>query len=115
MLKRVGSKNITVDGQRYRYVVSEVDPSKRPGVALALTIQHASKNGSRLRITGLGAVRVPEAESKFLMGRTLAAPVLPRDVESLIRLALDRGWTPQLSGGEFVVKLDSDGEKDTVA
>jgi hypothetical protein len=107
MLKRVGSKSITVDGQRYRYVISEVGLPNGPSVPLALTVQHAIANGSRLRITGLQAVRVPESESKYYMGRTLAAPVLPGQVELLIRSALDRGWRPHTSGKQFIVDAGS--------
>jgi hypothetical protein len=108
MLKRVGSKNITVDDQRYRYVISEVGVPKGPSVPLALTVQHASTNGSRLRVTGLHAVRVPESESKFYMGRSLEAPILPGHVESLIRSALGRGWQPQVPGRQLIVELGSD-------
>jgi hypothetical protein len=108
MLKKVGSKGIAVDGQSYRYVVSEVDTSRAPSISIALTVQHASANGSRLRVTGLNVLRVPESESKFYVGRTLAAPLLPRHVEYLIRLALQRGWKPQMSGKQFAVELALD-------
>jgi hypothetical protein len=108
MLKRTGSKGIRVDRHPYRYTVSEV-AAGAGAVLLSVTVQHAVANGSRLRVTGLRASRVPEAESKFYTGRTLAAGITPRDVERLIRMALSQGWRP-LAPGKPVELRHGDGE-----
>src|SRR5438552_2596903 len=68
VLKHAGSHNLTIDGERFRYVVSEPASDSNGRVALSLVVQHAEKNGSRLRITGLFGERVPEQESKFYKG-----------------------------------------------
>jgi hypothetical protein len=70
-------------------------------------VQHAEKNGSRLRVTGLFGERVPEQESKFYRGRTLKRPVSPKDAEQLVRTALSQGWRPREAGKPFVLRIDS--------
>ena len=105
MLKHAGSKNLTIDGDQFRYVISEVGVTD-DRVALTLIVQHAETNGSRLRVTGLFGERVPENESKFYMGRTLKRPVSPKDAEQLVRTALSQGWRPRESGKPFVLKVD---------
>lgn len=106
MLKHRGSNNLTIDGERFRYVVSESGSDADGRVALSLIVQHAEKNGARLQVTGLFAERVPEMESKYYMGRTLKRPVSPKDAERLVRTALLQGWRPHESGKPFVVKVD---------
>jgi hypothetical protein len=103
MLKRTGSKCIVVDGQTYRYVVSEVGAANGASVSLALTVQHAATNGARLRVTGLKATRVPEGESKCYRGRTIGSPLQPRDAEHLIRMAKSRGWQPTVAGKTYAL------------
>jgi hypothetical protein len=106
VLKHRGSNNLTIDGERFRYVVSEAGSDADGRVALSLFVQHAETNGSRLQVTGLFAERVPEMESKYYMGRTLKRPVSPKDAEQLVRTALSHGWRPRESGKPFVLKVD---------
>jgi hypothetical protein len=106
VLKHTGSNNLTIDGERFRYVVSEAASDTNGRVALSLIVQHAEKNGSRLCVTGLFGERVPEQESKFYMGRTLKRPVSPKDAERLVRAALSYGWRPRESGKPFLLKVD---------
>lgn len=106
MLRHRGSKNLTIDGETFRYVVGEAGLAIDGRVPLALTAQHVRANGSRLHVTGLVGDRVPEADSKYYMGRTLAASVTPSDAERLVRVALARGWKPQSRGGVFEMQAD---------
>jgi hypothetical protein len=105
VLKHAGSKSISVDGQQFRYVISEAATDSDGRVPLSVTVQHSHANGSRLRVTGLMGDRVPEQESKFYMGRTLKHPVTPRDVEQLVRAAIVSGWQPNVSGKPFVLRV----------
>jgi hypothetical protein len=107
VLKHAGSNNLTIDGERFRYVVSEAGSDAEGRVALSLIVQHADANGCRLRITGLFGERVPEQESKFYRGRTLKRPVTPKDVEQLVRLAISTGWRPDVPGKVFVLQVDA--------
>jgi hypothetical protein len=106
VLKHAGSNNLTVDGERYRYVVSEAGSDSNGRIALSLIVQHAEMNGSRLQVTGLFAERVPEMESKNYMGRTLKRPLGPKDAERMVRTALSQGWQPRDSGKPFLLKVD---------
>ena len=107
VLKHAGSKSLTIDGERFRYVVSEAGSDLDGRIPLAIVVQHAHANGSRLRVTGLFSERVPEQESKFYMGRTLKRPVRPKDVEQLVKAALASGWEPRMPGKPFVLQIDS--------
>jgi hypothetical protein len=106
VLKHAGSKNLTIDGERFRYVVSEAGSDTNGRVALSLVVQHATADGSRLRVMGLFGERVPEQESKFYRGRTLKRPISPKDAEQLVRAALSHGWRPREAGTPCVVKVD---------
>jgi hypothetical protein len=110
MLKHAGSNNLTIGRDRFRWVVSEAGPDSNDRISLSLIVQHADANGSRLQVTGLFAERVPEAQSKFHMGRTLKRPIRPKDVERMIKVALSQGWQPRGSGKTFVVRADEGSE-----
>jgi hypothetical protein len=105
MLKHAGSNTINVDGHQFRYLVSENGAESNGRVRLALTVQHATANGSRLCVTGLMGDRVPAEESKFWMGRTLKRPATPKDVEQLVRTAISSGWRPEESGEPFILRV----------
>jgi len=105
VLKHAGSNNLMIDGERFRYVVSEAASDAEGRVALSLIVQHAEANGCRLRVTGLFGERVPEQESKFYRGRTLKRAVSPNDAEQLVRAALSQGWRPREGGKPFVLKV----------
>jgi len=105
MLKHAGSKNLTIDGERFRYVVTEAGGDTEGSVPLSLIVQHALVNGSRLCVNGLLGQRVPEQESKYYSGRTLKRPIWPKDAERLIRDALSKGWNPRLPGKPFVLQV----------
>jgi hypothetical protein len=110
MLPRSKSKRITVDGQRYQYVVSESGPVQAGVVPLAVTVQHG-QNGARLRVLGITTLRVPADQSRFYLGRTASPNIEPRYVAQLIGLAVSRGWVPTLPGPIFllhVTNLDID-------
>ena len=106
MLKHAGSKNLTIDGERFRYVLSESGSEVDGRIALSLIVQHAHANGARLCVTGLFGERVPEQESKFYMGRTLKRPIQPKDAERFIRAALSHGWRPLKPGKPFTLQAD---------
>ena len=108
MLKHAGSHNLTIDGNRFRYVVSEAGSGVDGRVRLSLIVQHAAANGCRLRIAGLFGERVPEQRSKFYRGRTLRRPVTPRDVEQWVRAATSNGWRPDAPGKDFVLRVGGD-------
>ena len=104
MLPRSKSKRITVDGQRYQYVVAESGPVEDRVVPLAVTVQHR-QNGARLRVLGITTLRVPADQSKFYMGRTANPNIEPRHVAQLIGLAVSRGWVPTLPGPIFLLHV----------
>lgn len=106
MLPRSKSKRITVDGQRYQYVVAECGPVHDRVVPLAVTVQH-DQNGARLRVLGISTLRVPADQSKFYMGRTASPNIEPRHVAQLIALAMSRGWVPTLPGPIFLLHVTS--------
>jgi hypothetical protein len=107
VLKHAGSKSLTIDGRQFRYVVSEAGIDAGGRVALALTVQHALANGSRLRVIGLTGERLPPWESKFYSGRTLKRPLTPRDVERLVRAAMWSGWRPDVPGKPFALRVEA--------
>jgi hypothetical protein len=104
MLPASKSNRITVDDERYQYVVTEAGATDNDVVPLAVTVQH-HQNGARLRVIGLTASRVPEDQSKFSMGRTVEPNVEPRHVVLLIRLATSRGWAPTSPGPPFILRV----------
>jgi len=78
VLKRSGSKSLMIDGERFRYIVSEGGREADGRVALCVIVQHVHGNGARLQVMGLFGERVPEEESRFYLGRTLKRPIRPR-------------------------------------
>ncbi len=104
MLPGSKSNRITVDDERYQYVVTESGAADDGIVPLAITVQH-HQNGARLRVIGLTTRRVPEDESKFYMGRTVEPNVEPCQVALLIRLAMSRGWAPTSPGPLFALHV----------
>jgi hypothetical protein len=91
MLKRAGSKSITVDGRRYRYVVREEGGDERSQVRLVVIVQDDEENAAHLRVTGLMVRRLPEMQSKRHLGREVNPCVEPRHVAGLIRRAKASG------------------------
>ncbi len=107
MLPRSKSKRITVDGNRYRYLVTESAKVQDGVVPLAVTAQLGDTSGSLLRVIGLTARRWPEKLSKFYMGRSLDLPLGPRHVARLIRLGVSRGWEPGASGPVVILQANN--------
>ena len=107
MLPSSGSRRITVDKSRYRYVVSESGTGHDGVVTLAVTVQLPAENGAYLRVLGLTARRVPEELSKFYSGRTLDRDVQSRHVARLIRLGLASGWDPRSPGPAVILQVSN--------
>ena len=106
MLPNRKSNRVKVDENLYQYVVTEAGAKQGAAVPLSITVQHRETNGAHLRVVGLTASRLPEKESKYSMGRTMDRSVEPRHVAQIVRLAISRGWKPELSGPPFVLFLD---------
>lgn len=106
MLPGSKSKQVAVDHDRFRYVVSESGASENGAVPLVVTVQHGTENGVRLRVVGLTTQRVPEKDSKFYRGRTVDPAVRPRDVVELIRLGISRGRAPTTPGPAFILHVE---------
>jgi hypothetical protein len=104
MLPNSKSNRLTVDKQRYRYIVAESAAVTDNTVPLTITIQNQN-NGARLRVIGLTTFRVPKEQSKWYEGRTVGQPVVPQHVAELIRIAISRGWVPALPGPTFVLQI----------
>jgi|SRR5579872_811939 len=104
MLPKSKSNRITVDSQRFQYIVAESGSARDKVVPLTVNVQH-EQNGARLRVIGLATYRVPEEQSKFYMGRTVNPNVEPRHIAKLIRLALSRGWIPLSPGPTFTLEV----------
>jgi len=85
-LARKGSREIVVDGDRYRWVVSADD---EPG--LGIVVEDADGRGQRM-VT-------------WVEHGTLITPGL---VAQVIRWALGRGWTPQRRGVRVTFRLAGD-------
>jgi hypothetical protein len=107
MLPRSKSKQVAVDHDRFRYLISESGKTENGVVSLIVTVQHCTENGARLRVVGLKTHRVPEASSKFYRGRTVDPALQPRDVVELIKLGISRGWVPKLPGPAFILRVES--------
>jgi len=105
VLPRAKSNRIEIDSQPYHYIVSESADTHADIVVLTLTMQHRVENGAILRVVGLHTCRVPEAESKFYMGRTVTHSLEPRHVAQLARFAIAHGWIPTDSGPPFVLQV----------
>ena len=86
-LRRRKSRALTVDGVRYRWLVTSVSEFN-----LQLIVEHDRGQGQRLVLTRgevFGASRVP--------------PITPRYVAASIRHALRTGWTPLAPGTDLCV------------
>lgn len=86
-LPRRKSRGLTVDGVRYRWLVTPV-----ADFTLQLIVEHDRGQGQRLVLTRgevFGTSRVP--------------PITPRYVAASIRHALRAGWTPELPGADLRV------------
>jgi len=80
---RKGSRLITVDGQRYRWIVA---PDDEPG--LGVVVEGAERPAQRLFV--------------WLDYGNIVSPKLVRD---LVRLGLQQGWTPQQPGRELTLRV----------
>ena len=87
-LPRAKSRSITVDGQRYRWLVSSPEDSDQ----LHLRIEREDVGGQRL-------LYILSRWEDLEPGVQLA--IRPRVVAAAIRGGLARGWTPERGGPEF--------------
>jgi hypothetical protein len=95
-----GSREITIDGVRYRWLVRR-RPTYHQGLAwspLTFVVEQAESSGARL-IVSMGAAH----PSNWVAARSVA--VTPGIVEEAVRSALSRGWVPARPGPPH--RLDS--------
>jgi hypothetical protein len=107
VLPRSKSKRIGVDDGLYQYMVTEAGSSADGIVPLTITVQDHATNGARLCITGLKTKREPAERFKYWMERTVTVAVKPRHVAALIKLGMERGWTPTLPGPPFILQTEN--------
>lgn len=107
MLKRSGSKGITVDGNRYRYVVSEVGNGSGTDVPISIVVQDDRSNGARVLVRGLATRRDPNAPGRNFQGRAVGRPVGPRDAAAAVQLAIKAGWEPTNAGPPFTLRTSN--------
>ncbi len=92
-IPRKGSRLITVDGTVYRWRVRH-KPTYCEGLGwspLSFSVEHGTRPGSVLQAS------LPWARPDNWVGAK-AATVRPGLVASVIRRALDEGWTPDAAG-----------------
>lgn len=88
MLPRAKTRTVTVDGGRYRWLVSDV------GGGLLLVERDG---GGRLEVT-----LSREIDGLYwLPGQSAPHPITPRLVAAMIALARSRGWQPTAPGPAF--------------
>jgi hypothetical protein len=101
-LNRKGSRRIVVDGSAYRWRMRK-KPTYSQGLCWSpctYAVEHAGRPGAVLVVT----TDQPRADN--WVGRQ-GNPVRPADVARAVRVALVRGWTPELPGSPF--HLDESG------
>ena len=98
-MPKKGSRVLTIDGQRYRWVVSVHDN------AVNLVVEHADDVGQRLlayfECRDL-YVRADDGSWKFVSQQQ---SIRPSHVRRIISAAIKRGWEPQQKGtGAFILR-----------
>jgi hypothetical protein len=102
-LNRKGSRRIVVDGSAYRWRLRR-KPTYSQGLCWSpctYAVEHAGRPGTVLVVT----TDQPRADN-WVGGQ--GNPVRPADVARAVRVALVRGWTPELPGSPF--HLDESGD-----
>lgn len=82
-LAKKGTRLITVDGVRYRWVVA---PDDEPGM-------------------GIVVERAEAPAQRMVTWVDYGAVVTPRLVAGMIRQALDQGWTPERRAAQIVFRI----------
>ena len=106
-LPKKHSRPLVVDGEHFRYIISNSRTRSEGLFRLNLTVQIAAGRGQVLKTTGLLTrdfwVDFPEIESP---GSYVA--IRPVHVASIVRSALDSGWRPGNANTPFLFSINSD-------
>lgn len=95
-MPRKGSRKVTVDGKDYRYMVrteGSVEWENHWGESLT--------KPSHIRTTVQEDTEAPGAVLQWQW--PYGAGVGPADIQSAVRIALERGWNPAARGAAFIL------------
>ena len=98
-MPRAGSRQIVVDGQRYRWYVRR-KPTYAQALAetpLAIAVQLAEQPAQVLHVE----FDVPRPDAWIPIG---ALPVTPKVVAAVVRGAIEEGWKPAVRGRTFFIR-----------
>lgn len=97
-ISKKGSRQIVVDGDRYRWYIRRKPTYSQALMQPKLTVavEHFANPGTTL------IVEMPQPHPSRWMNY-LVVPVLPSDIEGIIRLAISQGWQPTTVGSSFEI------------
>lgn len=97
-LANKGSRQIVVDGDRFRWYIRRKPTYSQALMQTRLTvaIEHFTHPGTTL------IVEMQQPHPSHWMNYPVV-PVLPSDIERLIRLGIAQGWQPTKVGGSFTI------------
>lgn len=101
-LPKKGSRQIVVDGDRYRWYVRRKPTYSQSLTLTQLTVavEHFAHPGTTL------IVEMPQPHPSHWMNYPVV-PLLPSDIERIIRLGLAKGWQPTKLGSSFFATYET--------
>ncbi|EOV9228612.1 hypothetical protein ACN5ZZ_004711 [Vibrio parahaemolyticus] len=102
------SREITIDGIKYRYQVSTTKLDEKFNFTLNLTVQCSESEGAVLQVKGLITrnVWLDFLESNVL-DRSLYPIILPRHIHVIVNMAINYGWRYQVAGKPFIINTNN--------